>query len=195
MHDSRSRPICSSVGTMAWFAAVVLAGCEAPTPPTSALVHAAAQHSASRETAPVLGEIQQQVAKLREVTAPFHRFEAAAGAGWGTQITGCFFDTQLGGMGYHYGNTALIDGTVSALEPELLLYEPQKNGRLRLVAVEYIVPFGAWTAQDPPQLYDQSFHRNEAFGLWVLHVWHFRNNPRGMFADWNPNVSCEFAER
>lgn len=82
---------------------------------------------------------------------------------------------------------------MNALEPELLLYEPQKNARLRLVAVEYIVPFGAWTAHDPPELFGQSFHRNEAFGIWALHVWHFRHNSRGMFADWNPAVTCDNA--
>jgi hypothetical protein len=27
----------------------------------------------------------------------------------------------------------------------------------------------------------------------VLHVWHFRENPSGVFADWNPRVSCQYA--
>jgi hypothetical protein len=150
--------------------------------------HAAPGHSAAPSA-----RVERDIARLRQLTAPFHKFETAAKAGWGTQITGCFSDPTLGGMGYHYGNVALIDGKVDLLEPELLLYEPQKNGKLRLVAVEYIVPFGAWTGAEPPRLFDQSFHRNEAFGLWVLHVWHFRHNPSGMFADWNPAVSCEFA--
>ena len=96
-------------------------------------------------------------------------------------------------MAFHFGKAALIDGTVDVLEPELLVYEPQKNGRMRLVAVEYIVPFDMWTANEPPMLFGQAFHRNEAFGLWVLHVWHFRHNPAGMFSDWNPTVSCEYA--
>jgi hypothetical protein len=162
---------------------------EAPTsPPTALDSHPALQHGA-----PVSPGVQRQVARLREVTARFHRFETAARAGWGTRITDCFTDPQLGGMGYHYGNVALIDGTIEALKPELLLYEPMKNGKLRFVAVEYIVPFAAWTAAEPPMLYGQSFHRNEAFGLWVLHVWHFRRNPSGLFADWNPKVSCVFA--
>jgi hypothetical protein len=162
---------------------------DAPTSPPQGLVsHAAPHHSAI-----VSAKVEREIASLRKVTAPFHRFETAADAGWGTQITGCFSDPVRGGMGYHYGNTALIDGTVEALKPELLLYEPTKNGKLRFVAVEYIVPFTAWTAAAPPQLYGQSFHRNEAFGLWVLHVWHFQHNPSGMFADWNPGVSCAFA--
>jgi hypothetical protein len=150
-------------------------------------------HAALQNNAPISGQVEREIARLRQLTAPFHDFQTAADAGWGTRITGCFSDPELGGMGYHYGNVALIDGTVDALEPELLLYEPRKNGKLRLVAVEYIVPFGAWTAAEPPRLYGQSFHRNEVFGLWVLHVWHFRHNPSGTFADWNPDVSCEFA--
>jgi hypothetical protein len=137
-------------------------------------------------------DIERQVARLRTLTAPFQKFEAAARAGWGAQITACFSDPQ-GGMGFHYGNTALIDGVVDIDKPELLLYEPLANGGFRFVAVEYIVPFTAWTAAQPPKLYGQSYHRNEAFGLWVLHVWHFRENPSGIFADWNPRVSCQYA--
>ena len=172
--------------------AYLIVACDRPADVTSpALSHGG--HAASRNV-PISGEVEREIARLRELTAPFHRFEAAVAAGWGAQITGCFSDPTRGGMGYHYGNVALIDGTVDALAPELLLYEPQKNGELRFVAVEYIVPFTAWTASQPPRLYGQSFHRNEAFGLWVLHVWHFRNNPSGMFADWNPAVSCKHAE-
>ena len=170
----------------------LMVACDRPAEVTSpSLAHHG--HAAPSQNVAVSGEVQREIARLRDLTAPFHQFETAVAAGWGAQITSCFSDPTRGGMGYHYGNIALIDGTVDALAPELLLYEPQKNGRLRLVAVEYIVPFSSWTSSQPPRLFDQSFHRNEAFGLWVLHVWHFRNNPSGMFADWNPNVSCEFA--
>jgi hypothetical protein len=37
---------------------------------------------------------------------------------------GLISDSTLGGMGFHHGNTGLIDGTVELLRPELLLYEP-----------------------------------------------------------------------
>jgi hypothetical protein len=139
------------------------------------------------------GNVQRQIARLREVTAPFHNFGAAEAAHWGTQVTDCFSDPQQGGMGFHYGNIGLIDSLVDADKPELLLYEPMKNGKLRFVAVEYIVPFNVWTASAPPSLFGLSFHRNEAAGLWILHVWHFQENPRGIFNDWNPRVSCQFA--
>lgn len=170
----------------------VLVACEQSLDPMAS-VPTAERHGAPHESGALSPSVERDIARLRATTARFHRFDAAAEAGWGTQITGCFSDPALGGMGYHYGNVALIDGQVDVLEPELLLYEPQKNGTLRLVAVEYIVPFTAWSGAEPPRLFDQSFHRNEAFGLWVLHVWHFHHNPSGMFADWNPTVSCEFA--
>jgi hypothetical protein len=40
---------------------------------------------------------------------------------------------------------------------------------------------------------DQTFKRNEQFGVWALHVWLYRDNPSGIFADWNPRVSCAAA--
>lgn len=174
---------------------VVGAACQdpAPAPSVAAQLHSGHAASSKGEPAAVSGEVQRQVARLRALTAGFHQFDAAVAAGWNTKITECFSNPELGAMGYHYGNTAYIDGAVDALQPELLLYEPQKNGKLRLVAVEYIVPFTAWTASEPPQLYGQAFHRNEAFGIWALHVWHERHNSRGMFADWNPKVTCDNA--
>ena len=189
MHRSRSN----------WQPAVVLAGlvslsaCRDGAESTSPHAHGTGGHVMAARS-PISGDVQRQIAQLRAATAPFHDFDAAVEAGWGTQITGCFSDPVLGGMGYHFGNVALIDGTVDALEPELLLYEPTRNGRLRFVAVEYIVPYGAWTSAEPPTLYGQSFHRNDAFEIWVLHVWHFRDNPSGIFADWNPRVSCQYAD-
>lgn len=133
------------------------------------------------------------LAGLRQATAPFHRIAVAEDAGWDARITTCMELPGTGGMGEHYGNVGLIDGVPEEFAPELLVYEPVKNGGLRLVAVEYIVPFAAWTAAAPPSLHGVDFHRNEAFGLWVLHAWVWKHNPAGIFADWNPDVTCEFA--
>ena len=52
------------------------------------------------------------LATLKRVTSPFRTFSAATTAGWSTKITSCMADQTLGGMGFHYGNTALIDGTL-----------------------------------------------------------------------------------
>ncbi len=134
--------------------------------------------------------INQDLAAVRGATARFHNFDKADAAGWGTPVTGCDEKLPDGAQGIHYANVSLIDGTVSMLEPEILQYEPQASGRLRLVGVEYIVPL-AFDQPDP--LFGQHFHANEAAGLWALHVWIWRHNPDGMFEDWNPKVSCENA--
>lgn len=138
-------------------------------------------------------EANRDLAALQRVTARFHTFQTAKDSGWSTPITGCMADLVAGGMGFHYGNAKLIDGAVRADEPELLLYEPEENGRMRLVAVEFIVPLGAWTAPDPPRLFGREFRVNQAFGIWALHAWAWKSNPSGLFADWNPRVTCDSA--
>ena len=169
---------------------VAAAGCRNAPTISAAQAEAHSSHAMSSGPVSLTADVNKDIAALRALTARYNRFDVAKAEGWGTQITTCFESAGVGGMGFHYGNTALIDGRVNVLEPELLLYEPQKDGTLRFVAVEYIVPLDAWTSEQPPQLFGQQFHRNEAFKIWALHVWHMRNNPRGMFADWNPQVSC-----
>jgi hypothetical protein len=139
-------------------------------------------------------DINQDLATLRRVTAPFHRFEAASAAGWSAQITPCMTDPALGGMGYHYGNVGLIDGSVRVDQPELLLYEPERNGQLRLVAVEYIIPYAFHArSAEAPELFGQKFKQNDTFQLWGLHAWVWEDNPNGIFASWNPRVTCDNA--
>jgi len=135
----------------------------------------------------------KDLAALRRVTARFHDFATATAAGWSAQITPCMTDPAgAGGMGFHYGNPALIDGSARVEEPELLLYEPERNGRLRLVAVEYIIPYTTHSrSATPPELFGQQFKQNDTFQLWGLHAWVWKHNPSGVFADWNPRVTCE----
>jgi hypothetical protein len=137
-------------------------------------------------------EVNQQLASLRQATAAFQDFNVAKHAGWGTPITPCMTDpTGLGGMGFHYGNTELINGTATVENPQLLLYEPEQNGRLRLVAVEYIIPYAFHSREAaPPVLFGQKFQQVDAFQLWGLHAWVWKENPSGIFFPWNPNVGC-----
>jgi hypothetical protein len=80
----------------------------------------------------------------------------------------------------------------------LPIYE-QKGGRLRLLGVEFLVIADAWNATHagPPVLMGQHFHyvgSPNRYGLpafYELHVWAWRDNPNGMFVDWNTAVSCE----
>jgi hypothetical protein len=143
-----------------------------------------------------LGEaVNRDLAAVRRVTASFHEFAKASKAGWSTQITPCMTDPGgAGGMGFHYGNTALIDGTATVEKPQLLLYEPEENGQLRLVAVEYIIPYSFHArSAEAPVLFGQKFQRVDAFGLWGLHAWIWKDNRSGIFAAWNPRVDCDGA--
>lgn len=138
--------------------------------------------------------IQRNLAELRRATAPFHNIDKAEEADYDTPITPCWYHSELGSMGYHYGNLALLDGIVELLKPEALMYEPGPGGHYRLVGMEYIVPMDAWDGEGNPTLLGQEYHPNETLGLYTLHVWLWRNNPNGMFSAWNPKVSCEYAQ-
>ena len=158
-----------------------------PTAPHRSHAAPAATEQATGGLAP---EVHRALAALRAATARFHSLEAARAAGYRTRVTGCLSDPEAGGMGVHYADLARFDATVDALRPEILVYAPGPNGRLRLVAVEYAVPLTAWQQAEPPSLYGIPFHVNAAFGLWVLHAWVWAPNPSGVFADYNPRVSC-----
>jgi len=136
--------------------------------------------------------VDAQLAQLRSVIAPFHNLEAAGRAEYTVPLTGCMVDPTLGGMGFHFGKGSAINGTVNPLEPEALLYEPDKNGKLKLVAVEFLVPYDFAPREGPaPRAFGLDFKQNDAFKVWALHAWIFKHNPSGMFADWNPNVNCD----
>ena len=97
-------------------------------------------------------------------------------------------------MGIHYVNGKLLGaGAVELSRPQAVMYEPLPDGRMTLVAVEYI------TTKGPASLEGQLFNFTGApnrYGLdpfYELHVWAWKQNPRGAFADMNPNVTCEHA--
>ena len=135
---------------------------------------------------------------MRQATAPLQDAQAAATAGYAL-ASGCVSGPEEGAMGVHYVNESLVgDGLLDAARPEALVYEP-RNGRLQLVAVEYIVLAEQWNASNPhpPVLNGQHFHfvsapnRTGLPAYYELHVWAWKRNPRGTFADWNPRVSCD----
>jgi hypothetical protein len=107
-----------------------------------------------------------------------------------------------GAMGIHYVNGTFVKDTVlDPARPEAAVYEPQANGQLRLVALEYIVFQDAWDAKysSPPKLFGQTFMFTPSpnrFGIpafYSLHAWLWKANPAGTFAMWNPSVTCAHA--
>jgi hypothetical protein len=136
--------------------------------------------------------LREELETIRRVTAPFRDFNVAKAAGWSTEITACLVNPDgPGAMGFHYGKTSLINGTTYVDKPQLLLYEPERDGRMRLVAVEYIIPYTDHSRDAaPPELLGQKFLQFDTFQVWGLHVWIWKDNPAGLFAPWNTRVSC-----
>lgn len=125
---------------------------------------------------------------------------------------------SLGAMGIHYfkpdvlGVTGPPNPRVSGtgihtdfLKPSILIYEPQADGSLALVAVENLAFEGAWKAAGnsaPPSFHgvaynymadDPATETDEAHQFaphYDRHVWIYRENPNGVFAPFNPNVTC-----
>jgi len=125
---------------------------------------------------------QSSLADVRQATAKYHSVQAAELAGY-QKFLPCFDSPGVGGMGQHYVNFGLLNGSVDANQPQAMVYEVDGN-RLQLVAVEYIVPGNL--AQ--PTLFGRPFFWNDKLKIWALHAWIWRPNPRGIFENYNPSV-------
>jgi hypothetical protein len=156
----------------------------------------APQHHPSEPQNSKAGEF---VRIVRESTARFRDVSIAEAEGYHLMF-GCVTGPDAGAMGLHYVNMNFVgDGVLDATRPEIVIYEPQPNGRLRLVGADYLVLADAWNAKNasPPQLMGQLFHLFEApnrFGLpafYTLHVWAWKDSPTGTFVNWNHDVSCD----
>ena len=123
-----------------------------------------------------------------------------------------------GAMGVHYfrpdllGITAppnpRVDGNGTHTDfrtPAILIYEPQADGSMQLVAVENLVFQASWAAagHDSPPTFqgvpydnmkdDPATPTDEAHNFaphFDRHVWLYRENPNGVFTSFNPAVSC-----
>jgi hypothetical protein len=169
----------------------------------------AEEEAAAHDHAAHAAGLQDELAQVRAATARFHRVEEAIEAGYelgwvngsGVRIiTGCVAHPTAGAMGYHYINEELMDDlTADPLEPEALVYAPAPDGGLKLVAVEWIVrgpqsnPPGVPAGVPAPRVLGMDMHilvppPGPAF--YLMHAWIWMNNPAGMFADWNPEITC-----
>jgi len=211
--------LCSVLVTIGM--AVSSAGCGQNGSPTRPGQHSGGETSATAQTLPSTinadDPVGPELAAVRQATAQFHDVVVAYAAGYTTENEPCVA-SPLGAMGFHAPNFALIgDPALDAARPELLLYAPTSNGRLKLVGVEYFravllrnVTTGEvgprfesakWdTAQyelvtPQPRLLGQGFELDPppAPGVpwhWSLYVWIWAHNPSGMFSPWNPSISC-----
>jgi hypothetical protein len=166
---------------------------------------------------PTLAEVRQLTERFRDVNValaegyirdPFDMCDTAEMMGK---------PASLGAMGIHFfrpdlvGVTAppnpRVDGNGTHTDfrkPAILIYEPQADGSLELVAVENLVFQKAWHAshKDKPSFHgvawdtmqdDTKTEIDEAHMFaphYDRHVWIYRANPNGVFTPFNPNVTC-----
>jgi hypothetical protein len=173
---------------------------------------------ASDQGEPTLDEVRALTAKYRDVNValaegylrdPMNLCDTAPMMGR---------PAELGAMGIHYFRPDLlgissppnprVDGNGTHTDfrkPSILIYEPQADGSLKLVAVENLVFAKAWHSagnERPPSFHgveydsmkdDPTTKIDEAHMFaphYDRHVWLYRENPNGMFAQFNPAVSC-----
>jgi hypothetical protein len=132
------------------------------------------------------------VDKVRGANSRFRDVSVAVAEGYAP--IPCASGIDGGAMGVHYVNpNYLKDAVPDVKRPQAVMYEPMPDGKMALVAVEYI------TFKGPASLEGQLFNFNGApnrYGLdpfYELHVWAWKPNPRGAYADMNPEVSCAHA--
>lgn len=170
-------------------------------------------------------DLERALAEIRASTERYRDVEAALEDGYVRDpVDLCVIAAteghppELGGMGIHYFRPDLlrietteprVDGTGTHTDftsPGVLVYEPQADGSLELVAVENLVFARAWreAGHDAPPAFfgreylylenDPATEADEAHLFephFELHIWLYRENPSGLFAPFNPRVTCE----
>ena len=123
---------------------------------------------------------EAQIQAAREATGRYHNFDNAVADGYVDTGLPC-----IDGQGYHYIRPDLLD-TYDVTQPTALLYDT----KFRLVALEWVTPVEAVDGVRPV-LFEETYHGPVLDPpLFVLHVWAQQCNPDGVFADANPNVTC-----
>ena len=190
MPATKPGTLLATVATVALVAASCTQSAEIP-PTASDIVNAHASHAhvTNGELTP---DQKQGVADVRNATAKFHDFAwttSASGGGYTQQFPAGCAAISTGAQGVHYLNPSLVDNQVELLRPELVMYEPGPNGQMNFVGVDYVVPLNL-SATPPTLLGEQFAPLGAPLNVWAIHIWAWRPNPDGMFAPWNPKVSC-----
>jgi len=171
-------------------AAVVLGACADPAP-------LAPPEPAESLPAVVLQAINGQgpdavrmLTAMAAATARYHDLDAAIADDF-VFLHGCETRGDEGPVGIVYINMGrLTDGAIDPATPDGLIYEPRKNGKPKLIGVEFATPYALWSNPQPPTFLGRPFQAEDEFGVWGLHVWLWSVNPEGLFAESHPGVSC-----
>ena len=83
------------------------------------------------------------VKAVREANARFKQVTSIEGPGEGYGLMfGCVSGGDFGAMGLHYVNLSLVDGNIDVMQPEIILFEPAANGRIRITGADYLCARG-----------------------------------------------------
>jgi hypothetical protein len=169
---------------------------------SSAVAQDSHSHSGAQQdelTAEQQSKANALVKIVRASTERFKDVKVAMAEGYALQF-GCVSGPDEGAMGLHYVNGNIVNsGVLDPTRPQIVIYEAMPDGSLKLIGADYLVIADAWNAKHsgPPEMMGQFFHLFDApnrFGLpafYTLHVWAWKQNPKGAFVNWHPNVSCE----
>jgi hypothetical protein len=203
---------------------LVIAACAKEEAETAAVAEAPATEAGAAALTP---EQQAFATQVRSVSEKYQDVKVAEADGYMADPSGmCVTAAEVGqpaeagAMGIHYFRpgparrheprppVSGTDGVIDVNLPEVLVYEPQMDGTLQLVAAEYLVFQEPWTKAGntaPPSLAGYTFVSmaddpatpiNEAHDFTPhheLHVWVHRENPTGLVSEFNPAVSCAHA--
>lgn len=128
---------------------------------------------------------------FRHATAIYHDTDRLAQDGW-VQLQATCFEEDAGEtrLGLVFVNPSRIDEVIDPARPEILYYEPQGDGDLKLMGGEYFCPVQACPA--PPTLFNQTFRFEQDTNGHALHVWAWLRNPNGLTDPANPKVDSTF---
>lgn len=132
--------------------------------------------------------VYKELSIARSSTAKYRRLEKAIEDGY------VDINVVVQNMGYHLLKGENIDGTFDPGKPPLLVYSKNPvNGKMRLVAVEYAVPYDP-SNPFPPEGFtgsDDVWEYDSINSLWECHAWVWYNNPDGIFKEFNPRVHVD----
>ncbi len=137
----------------------------------------------------------RELEKVRDATAKYKDVNVALKDGFVSTIE-CAEEPGKGAMGVHYVHPGrMADPRLDPSQPEILLYIPSDEG-FKLVGVEYFYAIDDQVELQAPSLFGRTFdgpmpgHEPGQPAHYDLHVWLWETNPSGLFAPWNPNLSC-----
>lgn len=130
----------------------------------------------------LLPETISELQQAKIATAKYNNFDNAIRDGY------VDINVIVPEMGYHYLKAEYLDGTFEYGKPEILVYNKEENGKMKLVAVEYAVPLSL--SANAPSGYTGDNDQWSVYQgvLWTLHAWIWEYNPAGVFNPTNPEI-------